>query len=78
MIPEPEVFPDADDRKSYKTCTYCGQSIIPFKKGICIYGKQVGNIVYVNDAVRFAKSQYYEYVAGSKVDKLGIAELADN
>lgn len=78
MIQEPEVFPNDSYKDPYKTCPYCGQNRIPFKKGICICGKQVGDIVYVNNAAKIAKCQYYSYMGISKVERLGIAELTDN
>ena len=76
--PEPEVFPKAVSEESFKTCPYCGQNRIPFKKGICICRAQVGDIVYVKDAKKFAKGHYYTYIGTPKVEKLGIAELMDN
>ena len=45
-------------REYIKTCPYCGQSKIPFKMGICICGKQVGNIQYVNNTESFAANYY--------------------
>ena len=78
MNSEPGVFPDAGSNESYKTCPYCGQSYVPFKKGVCICGKQVGDITYVNDPTKFAMCQYYSYIGIPRVEKLGIAELADN
>ena len=62
MIAEPEVFPKTGTEELCKTCPYCGQSKIPFKMGICICGKQVGNIQYVKNKEKFAKGQYYSYV----------------
>ena len=55
------------DSENYKQCPYCGQSMIPFKKGVCVCGKQVGNITYVNNAESYAKS-WYEYVGSLKVE----------
>ena len=78
MNPELEVFPNAGWEESRKTCTYCGQSRIPFKNGICVCGNQVGDIQYVNSAEKFANVQYYSYVGTPNVDNLGIEELIDN
>ena len=78
MKPEPEIFSKTASDEAYKTCPYCGQGKIPFKLGVCVCGAQVGDIQYVKNAVRFAKSQYYCYVGESKVEKLGIEELMDN
>jgi hypothetical protein len=68
---------DPADEQKYKQCPYCGQSKIPFKMGVCICGKQVGNITYVNNAETYAKS-WYAYLKKPKVEKLGIVELMDN
>ena len=73
---EPEVFPKTGN-DYYKECPYCGQNWIPFKKGVCICGKQVGNIRYVNKPEKFAK-KYYSYIITPKTEKLGIQELMDN
>ena len=64
---------------SYKRCPYCRQGMVPFKMGVCICGKQVGNITFVNNAECYAK-HWYEYVGSrkQKVEKLGIVELMDN
>jgi len=43
----------------YKTCPYCGQDEIPFKKGVCKCGKQVGPIKYVKDPQKFARGNYF-------------------
>jgi hypothetical protein len=48
----------------YKTCPYCGQGTIPFKLGVCICGKQIGNIQYVQNADSFARN-YYSYVGNN-------------
>ena len=61
----------------YKQCPYCGQSKIPFKRGVCICGRQVGDIQYVDNAQLFSEN-WYEYIGKPKVEKLGIAELMDN
>ncbi len=45
--------------ENYKTCPHCGQDQIPFKLGICICGKQVGKIQYVENSETFAKNYYY-------------------
>ncbi|MDH3313924.1 MAG: hypothetical protein OEM28_12400 [Nitrosopumilus sp.] len=60
------------------SCHSCGQGLIPFKKGVCMCGMQVGSIQYVNNPERFAENQYCFYVGTSKVEKLGIAEMMDN
>ena len=67
---------------SYKRCTYCGQTKILFKMGVCVCDKQVDSITFVNNAQTYAKS-WYEYVRSGntstpKVEKLGIRELLDN
>jgi hypothetical protein len=62
MIVEPKVFPKTGTEELCKICPYCGQSKIPFKMGICICGKQVGNIRYVKNVGKFGKGQYYSYV----------------
>ena len=75
---QPEVFPKAGSGKSYKTCPYCGQGKIPFKLGVCMCGRQVGDIKYVVNAKKFALGQYYSYISTPKVEKLAIEELMDN
>ena len=45
-------------QEDHRTCPYCGQNKIPFKMGICICGKQVGDIQYIENTVRFAQNQY--------------------
>ena len=78
MNSEPEVFPKAGtDEKSYKTCPYCGQGKIPFKLGVCVCGKQVGDIQYVDNSKSYAK-HWYSYIGTPTVEKLGISELMDN
>ena len=64
-----KVCENLDYKESYKTCPYCGQAEIPFKKGICFCGKQVGSIQYVRNPQKFAKN-YYSYVGTSEVQKL--------
>ncbi len=46
--------------EDYKECPYCGQNQIPFKMGVCICGRQVGNIQYIRNTESFAKN-YYTY-----------------
>lgn len=46
--------------EDYKECPYCGQNQIPFKMGVCICGRQVGNIQYIRNTENFAKN-YYSY-----------------
>ena len=64
-VEPPDIFAEdvstADQEEEYKKCPYCGQSKIPFKKGVCICGKQVGSIQYVNNPKSFAK-RYYSYI----------------
>ena len=69
--------PSKNDGKPYKECPYCGQNQIPFKLGVCMCGKQVGNIQYVKDSRAFAK-QWYSYIENQKIEKLGIQEMEDN
>ena len=73
---EPEVF-EKTDNDFYKECPYCGQNTIPFKKGVCICGGQVGNVQYVKNPEKFARN-YYSYIGTAKTEKLGIKELMDN
>ena len=74
-----ETFEDVcNDDQQYKECPCCGQRKIPFKLGVCVCGKQVGDIQYVNSAKKFANVQYYEYMGNQNVDKLGIMDLVDN
>ena len=40
------------------SCHCCGQGLIPFKKGVCVCGMQVGSIHYVNDPEKFAENHY--------------------
>ena len=40
------------------SCHSCGQGLVPFKKGVCVCGTQVGSIQYVNDPEKFAKYHY--------------------
>jgi len=47
------------------SCHCCGQGLIPFKKGVCICGMQVGSIQYVNDPEKFAKIHYSNRIANS-------------
>ena len=47
--------------EDHKRCPYCGQSKIPFKLGVCICGRQVGNIRYVKNLSNFSRN-YYSYV----------------
>jgi len=55
------IFSEHDDvEDDYKTCPYCGQNTIPFKMGVCICGRQVGKIQYVNDPKKYVKN-YYSY-----------------
>jgi len=61
-----------------KSCPYCGQSLVPFKLGVCMCGMQVGSIQYVVDPEKFAENQYCFHTVTSKVEKLGIAEMMDN
>ena len=73
-----ETFEDTcNDDLQYKTCPYCGQSKIPFKKGVCVCGAQVGKVQYVNNPKNTVK-QFYTYIGDEKVEKLGIEELMDN
>jgi hypothetical protein len=76
-LSEPEIFPHGIPDGSYKTCPYCGQSRIPFKKGVCICGALVGKVQYVYNPQKTVK-QYYAYVGDEKTEKLGIEELMDN
>jgi hypothetical protein len=76
-LSEPEIFPHGNSDESYKTCPYCGQSRIQFKKGVCICGAQVGKIQYVCNPRNTVK-QYYTYIGDEKTEKLGIEELMDN
>jgi hypothetical protein len=73
----PNIFPPGISDEFYKTCTYCGQSKIPFKKGVCICGAQVSKVHYVRNPQKIVK-QYYTYIGTPKVKKLGIEELMDN
>ena len=50
-----------------KTCPYCGQSKIPFKRGVCLCGKQVGSIQYISDTEKFA-THYYSFKCDSEYD----------
>ena len=43
-----------------KTCPNCGQSMIPFKMGVCVCGEQVGKIQFIINTKRYAKN-YYSY-----------------
>lgn len=63
---EPRIIDNGDD---YKNCPYCGQSKIPFKLGVCICGKQVGTIQYVNDVKKFAKN-YYSYIEHAEISAI--------
>ena len=74
-----EVFEknEPDYNQNYKQCPYCGQSKVPFKMGVCVCGKQVGNITYINNAETYAKN-WYNWIGTQKVEKLGIVELIDN
>jgi len=67
------------DYDGYKQCPYCGQGLVPFKLGVCICGKQIGDIQYVKNTESFAKN-YYSYIGDEpkKTEKLGIEELMDN
>lgn len=60
------IFSEHDD-DIYKTCPYCGQNKTPFKLGVCICGKQVGQIQYVNDPKKYVKN-YYSYRGESNFD----------
>ena len=40
--------------ENYKTCPRCGQEKIPFKLGVCIFGRQMDSIQYVKDSQEFA------------------------
>ena len=53
-----------DQETNYKECPYCGQKEVPFKLGVCICGKQVGGIIYVENAARYARTRfpYYGYI----------------
>ena len=74
-ISESEVFSkDVSDNGGYKQCPYCGQSKVSFKLGVCICGKQVGKIQYVDDTQRYA-NQWYSYV-GDRTEKYDAAEEA--
>ena len=50
-----------------RECPFCGQGLIPFKLGVCICGRQVGNIQYVKNTERFAKN-YYSYIEATEYD----------
>ena len=63
---EPGIIGNGDD---YKNCPYCGQSKIPFKLGVCICGKQVGTIQYVNDTKKFVKN-YYSYIEHAEISAI--------
>ncbi|MDH5431544.1 MAG: hypothetical protein OEW78_06650 [Nitrosopumilus sp.] len=60
------IMGNGDD---FKNCPYCGQSKIPFKLGVCICGKQVGAIQYVESPSRFAKNHY------SHIENAGISTI---
>ena len=79
-ISEPESFEKTVTDVSLKTCPNCGQSRIPFKKGVCICGAPVGSIRYVSNAEKFALGQYHSCMntTAPNVEKLAIEELMDN
>lgn len=52
---------ETTETKDYRECPYCGQKEIPFKMGVCICGRQVGEIQYVKNPKVFAKNYYYKY-----------------
>ena len=60
------IFSEHNDDVRYKTCSYCGQGIIPFKMGVCICGRQVGKIQYIKNPKKYARN-YYSY-GGSNFD----------
>jgi len=47
--------------KDNKICPYCGQNEISFNLEVCVCGKHVGNIKYVNNSETFA-TNYYSYI----------------
>jgi hypothetical protein len=42
----------------YRACPECEQNKIPFKKGVCVCGKQLGQIQYVKSPETFARTNY--------------------
>ena len=42
----------------YRACPECGQNKVPFKKGVCVCGKQVGSVQYVKSPETFARTNY--------------------
>ncbi len=62
----------------YKICPNCGQGKIPFKKGVCICGKQIGKIQYIKNTQKFVKTNYSNVDSKPKIEKLEIKELMDN
>ena len=63
------INPNQEDSK---TCPYCGQNTIPFKKGICVCGKQVGSITYIKEPKKFAKNNY-SFLDLDSIEKYDIA-----
>ncbi|NND86592.1 MAG: hypothetical protein HKM23_04590 [Nitrosopumilus sp.] len=73
---EPKIsLRDYDD---YKKCLQCGQELIPFKLGVCVCGKQIGNTQYVQNPERFAKSNYANLGCKTKSEKPRMKKLMDN
>ena len=53
-----------NDLTHHKTSPYCGQGKFPFKMGVCICGKQVGQIQFAHNSESFTKN--YEYIIEDK------------
>ena len=55
--------------QDYKSCCFCGQNQVPFKKGVCPRCcNQVGDIQYVKDTKEYVQSNY----SAVNVDKIGL------
>ncbi|QMU55282.1 MAG: hypothetical protein GKS07_10535 [Nitrosopumilus sp.] len=54
-----------NQEQSCKTCPYCGQNNIALNMGLCMCGKNVDKIQYVNDSKKQIK-RWYSYIGNRK------------
>ena len=61
--------------QDYKSCCFCGQNKIPFKKGICPKCcNQVDDIQYVKNPQEYVKSNY----GAINIDKIGLLHTEED
>jgi hypothetical protein len=76
VIPTYRLFSKTGMFQDYKSCSFCGQNEIPFKKGVCAKcSRQVGNTQYVKDPKEYVQSNYGDIKNRNHRSDQGLDEL---